>query len=225
MQALPHIAPAEVVVVTAAMLLLWLAPAVLSWADQRRRLRSVAEASRIAARAGAESLATIEQAPAREVSTLPEPVEAQEAAPTEPSRDEASGAATAAPAPAPEAPRPEESARYHFRLQDLRRVRLRDWPPSAVRNDPEQQRVWHEAEALAEDHESAVSVTVLSSPYPAQSVCLGAAGGEGSKLRLRFLLFPVLWPAHEEQALAEAIFEVDRSAGEVRSWIQARRKN
>ena len=117
---------------------------------------------------------------------------------------------------------PAVSGRYSLQLQDLRRVRLRDWPPATVRNDPERSRVWQEAQHAADEHESSIGSTILSSPYPAQSTCLGAAEAEGSKLRLRFLLFPVLWPLAAEQATAEAVFEIDRASGAIHSWVQLR---
>ena len=114
------------------------------------------------------------------------------------------------------------SARYELHLDELRRVRLPDWPPEAVRHDSQRLAVWREAEQLAEAHHAAIGATPLHSPYRAQSSCLGGAESEGTRLRLRFLLFPMLWPVSDTQAVAEAVFEMDRDGGNLRSWVGAR---
>ncbi len=214
MQNLPNITRDEIAVLGAGVVLLWLAPAVLSWLNHRRRLRSYAAASRVDS--GAPVGDALVGAPLLPVQAATEPPPAVENA--------ASAAAWCDEPYEAVAAGSEEPRQHHFRLQDLRRVRLRDWPPQPVRSDPERHHAWLEAERLLEDHQSAINATIISSPYSAQSVCLGAAEDEGSRFRLRFLLFPVLWPAQEDQALAEVIIEIDRSTGEISSRVQARPK-
>jgi len=117
-----------------------------------------------------------------------------------------------------------EPISHRLQLQDLRRVRLRDWPPAAVRNDPERLRIWHEAEALFHEQQAAINAVVLTSPVRAESCCLGAAEAEGARYRLCFFLFPVLWPVSDAQAAAQAVFEIDRDGGDIRSWVEQLRR-
>ncbi len=228
MQSLPIITHDEFAVLGAAVVLLWLAPGLLSWLNHRRQARLRAAASTVDS--GAVTGDALVDAPlvALEAGTEP-PLAVEDAATAAPWLDEPYSEAGLPRAPGADASEArtagsEEPRQHHFRLQDLRRVRLRDWPPQSVRHDPERHQAWLEAERLLEDHQSAVNAPVLSSPCPAQSVCLGAVEEEGSRSRLRFLLFPVLWPADEDQALAEVIFEIDRSTGEASSRVQARPK-
>jgi hypothetical protein len=115
------------------------------------------------------------------------------------------------------------AAKHRFRLDDLHRVELSDWPPPAVRNDPERSRSWREAEQVAQQYQTAIHLAAIASPYPARSHCLGAAAADHAQLRLSFLLFPVLWPVSQNQAVAQAIFRIDRVSGEVRGWVDALR--
>jgi len=260
MQNLPNIAPAEIVVVGAALVLLCFVPAVLAWSDRRRahRLQQQALAAAAATWAGA-PMATAEAGldqpvagDAAETAGTTEPFPEPSGFPTpaaavdipvaeEPSFTELAAVTAArvsepAPAMAEPAPEPEAAAgltppapapeprRYQCQLQDLRQVRLRDWPPASVREDPERFRLWHQAEALAHEHRSAINTAPLASPVAVQSCCMGAADTDGLKHRLRFLLFPVLWPVAEDQAVAEAVFEIDTAGGEIRSWVEARHR-
>jgi hypothetical protein len=247
---LPNIMPLEVAAVGGAVLLLCVVPAVLSWTDGRRRRRLAAQqaareiesslaVSEVAAEQKPEPAAALPYDEVAAVEPPAEPVgcwdaEMDDTTLAAPQQEMAAPEVVSAAAPpvaesVQDQPRSEpvplqEPARYPFQLQDLRRVRLRDWPPAAVRTDPERSRVWREAEQVAQEHESAISSAPLSASYPMQSSCLGAAEAEGSKFRLRFLLFPVLWPVTEDQAPAEAVFEVDRAEGVLRSWVEVRRK-
>jgi len=117
-------------------------------------------------------------------------------------------------------PHTPEPISHRFQLQDLRRVRLRDWPPTAVRDDPERLRIWHEAEALFHEQQAAINAVVLTSPMRAESCCLGAAETDGTRYRLCFFLFPVLWPVSDAQAAAHAVFEIDRGGSDIRGWVE-----
>jgi hypothetical protein len=118
-----------------------------------------------------------------------------------------------------------EPRRYQFCLQELRRVRLPNWPPAEVLDDPARNEVWREAERLAVQRQQEITATPLASPQRAQSSCLGSAEADAAGMRLRFLLFPVLWPSTEGQATAEAVFEIDRATGEIRSWVNTLRRS
>ena len=246
MQNMPNISTTEGAVVCAAVLLFSVVPAVLQWSDQRRLRKLAAQQARAALASDAAAAAERPSAaewPAESAELSIENVEPLAAAPgpddTSGGMVSTAGDAPAAPlsfaaavlaAPAAEPPQelrreessPTETARYPLQLGDLRRVRLRDWPPAAVRDDPERNRVWQEAQRVAEEKQAAIGSTLLSSPVAAQSACLGSATEHGSTLQLCFLLFPVLWPVSEEQAAAEAVFEIDRSSGEIHGHIRAR---
>ena len=245
MQNMPNISPMEVVVVGAAVLLYSAAPALLSWNERRRRRRMSAELARAAlgsdaailgaagavdspAESSGPEIGSAEPLPEDTVGQmLDEPADTMAASPTPLSSTDTLETSPATEAPryelrGEEAPSPEPE-HYRIQLQDLRRVRLRDWPSAMVRNDPERNRAWQEGQRAAEEYQSLIGSTVLSSPCAAQSACLGFAEEHGSTLQLRFLLFPILWPVSDEQAVAEAVFEVDRVSGELHSQVRARR--
>ncbi len=113
----------------------------------------------------------------------------------------------------------DESARYTLRLDELRKVKLPNWPPAEVRDDPEKRHVWSEAQRVAE--QPLIASMPLKSAREAESACLSAAESEGSILRLHFLLFADMWPVAATQATAEAIFEIDSATGQVRGAIRA----
>jgi hypothetical protein len=115
----------------------------------------------------------------------------------------------------------EGQASHEFRLAALHRAHLPDWPPPAIRNDPERYRVWEAAQRVVEAHWTAIGSAMIFSPYPARSMCLGAAQADGSRYRIGFLLFPVFWPISDSQAFAQAVFEVDEGSGELRGWVDA----
>jgi hypothetical protein len=119
-------------------------------------------------------------------------------------------------APAADAPH------FQFRLDDLRRVRLADWPPAEVQDDPARHEAWRNAEQLAAERQRDIGALLLDSPQPAQSSCLGSVEAAATGTRLRFLLFPALWPTTAEQATAEAVFEIDSAGGEIRTWVTGR---
>jgi hypothetical protein len=243
---MPNITPLEIAAVAAAVLLLCVTPAVVAWSDerQRRRLRLQATAALPAepAAVGRTDATPGWYEPATPSAAADEPTDSlwlteaaadaiNEQRRAAPEQDIAAGRgdpiAPSDPGVMPLRPEaPDEAVpvpdavRHRFQLQDLRRVRLRDWPPAAVRNDPARARVWHEAERVLQEHYAAISSTVLSAPHPAQSSCLGSAEEDGANLRLRFLLFPVLWPVSEDEAVAEAVFDVDRGGGEMRCRVE-----
>lgn len=111
------------------------------------------------------------------------------------------------------------NAGHRFRLEDLHQARLEDWPPATIRDNAAHSQIWSEAQRVAEAH-PAVFSSVLVSPCQVRSVCLGGAEKNGSRFRLRFLLFPGLWPASPDQAVSQAVVEVDSATGEVRHWIE-----
>jgi hypothetical protein len=229
---LPNITSMEVAVVSAGMLLFFVCPALLALADQRRRRKLQAPRDwepSVTVPAVVPSDQELEsEAPS---TTAPEAVASgsdMAAAPDE----------TPVPAPAttlsPEGgetaneQRPMEiqpldgSWRHSFRLQDLHEARLPDWPPAAIRDDPEGDRLWHEGERACDQHHAVLSATVRS-PYPARSRCLGAVEVDGSTRRLRVLLFPVVWPVSQNQAVAQVVFEINPDQNLIHGWVDALR--
>lgn len=252
MTSMPSITPTEIALFCAAALLLCIAPVVLAWSDARRRRRELGQAALstfgpaappLPMAAAYESLPQAEpvapapmEAPASVLAELlDEPVVAPAAEFPEAALEasaqapEPVAAEPAAPAAvrhgAPAAPPPEEAPRYQFQLLDLRQARLPDWPPPAIRDDVEGYRIWREAERVAALHDRAISTVPLVAPEVMQSTALGAAESDGSKFRLHFLLFPTLWPVGADQAVAEAVFEIDPSAGVLRSWVARLRRS
>jgi hypothetical protein len=234
----------EVAVLAAAVLLLFVAPAVLSWADERRRRRTqhaavAVEALRVASTV--ESTGPLPDAPAIE----PAPAEAlqHDEAAFAPSTDavaalpamepsdmpasavavDAAAVSTAPPAMPPELYPLSGTPRHRFRLDDLHLVQLSDWPPAVVRNDPERSSRRQEVEQGAEPYRTRIREALILSPYPARSYCLGTADTEASELCLSFLLFPVVWPMSQNQAVAQAVFRVDPVTGDLRGWVDALR--
>jgi hypothetical protein len=252
---LPHITPNEVALLAAALLVLFVAPALLSWGEARRRRAERAALDAAAFRVTAAPDAGVhvpDMAPLAAPPLAAPPLEAPPPELPEPSAEVASPPeeAVAVPAPAPvsepvcepiaeraaetvrSAPAPSPQVelqplsgtpRHHFRLDDLHQAQLPDWPPAAIRNDPEQSRARQEAERSAELYESRVRAVIIASPYPARSHCLGAADADASALRLSFLLFPVLWPVSQNQAVAQAVFRIDRISGTIHGWVDALR--
>ncbi len=113
----------------------------------------------------------------------------------------------------------EEPTVCTLRLEDLRRVKLPNWPPAEVRDNPERKRLWEEAVRVAE--QPLLTAMAVDSPRRAESACLGSAESDGSVLRLHFFLFSDLWPVAAEQATSEALFEVDSAAGSVRARVRS----
>lgn len=111
------------------------------------------------------------------------------------------------------------NAGHRFRLEDLHRARLEGWPPATIRDDAAQRQIWSEAQQVAETH-PAVFSSILVSPCQVRSVCLGAAEKNGARFHLCFFLFPGLWPVSPDQAVSQAVFEVDSVTGEVRHWLE-----
>jgi hypothetical protein len=236
MQNLPNITPVEVVTVGSAMLVLCVAPAVLAWSDARRRRKALSVALARAAAVPPQPAAPPELgneplpmvvADGLAAATAVPPAAAVFEVPTETAVpamvSEPATALVAENEPSPVAPDADQP-RYQFCLQELRRVRLPDWPPADVRNDPVRGAVWREAERLAEHRQREITAMPLSSPQRAQSSCLGSAEADDACVRLHFLLFPVLWPSTEEQAAAEAVFEIDRTSDAIRGWVNSLRR-
>jgi len=151
--------------------------------------------------------------------SMPEAIEAPTTPTSFPDEVPGSGAiveATSLTTPEPAVPAP---ILCTLRLDELRWVKLPHLPPPAVRSDPVRNRLWEEAQRVAA--QPLITGTELPSPCRAESVCLESAESEGSVLRLRFLLFPELWPVAADQATAVAIFEIDSARGEVHSAVQA----
>jgi len=233
----PRISPLEVVLLAAAVLFLYVVPFVLAWSDgwRRRRVERAALAAQIAesAAAAAPVFAAASEPhlgePAAQTSEYVVPVVPAENAIPEPAMEELStveaqgspeGRSTVALV---EIHPLEGPTRHRFRLDELHRAGLPDWPPEAVRNDPGRHRTWGEAEQIVEHCWDRIRGVVIASPYPARSACLAAAETDGGCFRVRFLLFPVLWPVTADQAVAQAIFEIDPVAGPIRGWVDALR--
>jgi hypothetical protein len=109
-------------------------------------------------------------------------------------------------------------AGYQFRLEDLHRVRFPEWADAA------RSHLWRDAERVAEMHGTAISASMLLSPYPIRSACRSGVELEHSTLRLRYLLFPALWPTSRDQAVAQATFEVDLQTGALHPRVDALRR-
>jgi len=248
---MPNILPMEMVVVGAGFGVLCLAPAILAWVEAARRRRAERAAHAIAvalptvdasgvelglsarddARLVPEEHPTPE--PSRvlmEVPPLPiavptatEPVVAEPGMVTPYSTPFAAQPSPTA-AESAGAPSVESGGRsYEFRLQDLRRARILDWPPAAIREDAERNQSWQEGQRIASAHQTQINATTFTASYMPQSSCFGAAEAVGTRVRLRFLLFRDLWPVHENQAIAEAVFEIDGPGNEIRSWLEPHR--
>jgi len=110
---------------------------------------------------------------------------------------------------------------YRFRLEDLHRARLADWPPDSVHSDPAHQQLWTEAERLAAAHDAVISAADLVAPCPIRSVCLGGCERGPSHTSLHYLLFPDLWPASPEQAVARVVFAIDSASGAIAHSVDA----
>jgi hypothetical protein len=251
MQNLANITAVEVGVVGSALLILCVAPTMLAWSDAWRRRRVLAKAaSEAAARevAAREAAVPAPSAPTSDeiqqrwdaptvtvdadVLDAPPALAADAAVFAVPESTPAAAPTEAAPAtestePAPvepvnEPPAPVEPQGIQFCLQELRRVRLPNWPPAEVQEDPLRSEVWREAERLAALHEHEIGAAPLTSPHPVHSSCLGSAQADAAGMRLHFLLFPVLWPSTAEQATAEAVFEIEPD-GKMRSHVNSLR--
>ena len=251
MASLPNITQPEIATLGAATFLLLVVPTLLAWSEDRKRRRAERQRaaldevreeapllqSQLPNTLGMPALSEPElttaapQPPsdARAVSAWDEPAPPPPPPALLPSSD---GAATAGAAQDMSAAggegsrvlRPlEGSWRHEFRLTDLRKVTLPDWPPGVIRDDPGRMALWREAERAVEQYGGTLAPATICSPYPARSSCLGAAASDGSNLQLRFLLFPVLWPVSQNQAVAQAVFQIDRVSGDVHGWVDALR--
>jgi hypothetical protein len=247
---MPSITPAEVAVVSAAVVILYVVPFVLATIDQRRRRRlpvssspvmvteppaepavvaptvevpaAIGEAAQRCDPDGAsrEQLAPTAHengAPAAVTEAL-QPVAADTCAPDTGGPEIANATPSGTDAGGPAFETFAGDAGYQFRLEDLHRVRLPDWADAA------RGRSGRDAERVAETHRAAVFGRVLRSPYPVRSACRSEVEQEHSTLRLCYLLFPSLWPASREQAVAHAMFEIDMETGAVRHRLDAIRR-
>ena len=241
---LPNITQTELAVLAAAVLLLFITPSVLLWSDERRRRRAqyavlAAEAASAAMTIPvAEASVSTPEVVVADVDSSEAPLADPLVAPFSetPVGEDTTAAAAAVEThttPEPLASHADEPpveiqpisgpVRHRFRLDDLHRAQLSDWPPEAIRNDSERNRLRHEAEQAAAHYQTRLSAALIASPYPARSHCLGAADMDASELRLSLLLFPVLWPVSQNQAVAQAVFRIDRGSGEIRGWVDALR--
>jgi hypothetical protein len=234
---LPNIMPAEVAAVSVGVLLFFVCPVLLAWADHRRR-RRLQSPRQWEAPVTASAPVVFEETWPREVAPAPalEDVAVESSMVSDsgmtsvPMAVLASAAETGEPSvstalteqPSPIEIRPLEGpSRYSFQLQDLHEAQLPDWPPVAIRNDPERAGLWHEGERVGDQYRTRIVSATIWSPHPARSRCLGAVEAQGPKLRLHFLLFPVLWPVSQNQAVAQAIFEIDPALSAVQGWVDA----
>lgn len=250
---LPNISQTEMAVIGAAILFLFVGPALLGWGDERRRRR--AQRAAILAQAQRVPLATewvvpVPDAVSGEAALLeaPRPFEtdilpgsdvpgaapAMAEPPSPPDsipvnspdtspQEDGVPRSSAPPLPAVELRPLSGTAQHRFQLDHLHRTQLPDWPTAAIRTDPERSRLRQEAEHAAVPYEARVNAATIGAPYPARSYCLGAADCDASELRLSFLLFPVVWPVSQNQAVAQAVFRIDRITGEIRGWVDALR--
>jgi hypothetical protein len=238
---LPSITLAEIIVVSTAVVILYVAPFVLSMIEQHRRRKlaiwadtvaameppdqPAAAASEVAPPRGPDGASPDEAAsgagedgttaPAAERSELAAPAAADESASDSPAPAIANattfGTGTEGPAFEPFT----GAVGCQFRLEDLHQVRLADSAHSHL---------WREAERMAEAHRAAVFGCVLLSPYPILSACCSGVERDDSTLCLRYLLFPSLWPVARDQAVAHVRFEIDAETGAVRHRLDALRR-
>lgn len=104
---------------------------------------------------------------------------------------------------------PAPLATFHaFRLQELRRVRLADWPPLTVSSGAERRQQWDEGQRLLEAEQSRIEALSLRAPFPPQAFCYAGADIAAGRARLRFLLFPGLWPSLATEAAALVIIDI-----------------
>jgi hypothetical protein len=264
MQNLPNITPLEVGVLCAAVLVLYFAPAVLTWSDARRRRKAQVPVQESPVHAEQTTLASAPLEPSpREVGAVAPSAESPAVPLAMLGSGECSAEAVGNPAAAELTPQSavgslDESAvsaafpsavhtpaatldrndgaplelqplsgpaRHRFRLADLHQTQLPDWPPAAIRSDADRYQAWQEAERVAEQYQATIASASIWSPYPARSSCLGAAEAVGPCARVHFLLFPVPWPVTQNQAVAQAVFEIDPSRGAVRGWVDALRES
>ncbi len=221
---MPHIIPAEVAVVAAAIVFFYFVPALVGWRDAFRRRKLLRQ------RAAAGTNDLVYQGTGVLAGAVPGEPDAGAAATAGALPAElVSGEAPATPAEPPVAPAALElqplaaPGRHRFRLRDLHRTQLPDWPPAVIRHDAERNRIWQEAERVAAEYQALIDEATIVSPYPARATCLGAGEIDGPIVRLRYLLFPSLWPVSENQAVAEAVFEIDQAHGGIRGWVDALR--
>jgi hypothetical protein len=251
---MPSITVTEVAVVSTAVVILYVVPLVLATIDQRRRRRlaiwagtvavselpdhppaAVADVGVASATAGEapqrldlggagpdDATSTAGEdgvtAPAVEMPELAAPVAANESA--SPTAEPGIGNTTAFCTDT-EGPVFEPfvgDAGCPFRLEDLHRV----WLPGAA--EAAHSHLWRDAERVAETHRAAVFGYVLRCPYPLRSACCSAVEQDDSTLRLRYLLFPSLWPVSRDQAVARVLFEIDTQTGAVRHRLDALRR-
>ena len=249
----PNITQTEMAVIAAAVLFLFIGPALLSWGDERRRRR--VQRAAILAQAQPVPLAAESEVPVPDtvsgeaalpaalrpfetdippgfdVSAAPpavaEPPSPPDSMPVNPPhgalQTDGIPTSSAPPPPAVELQPLSGAAQHRFQLDHLHRAQLPDWPPAVIRTDPERSRLRQEAEHDAALYEARVNAATIAAPYPARSFCLGAADADASELRLSFLLFPVVWPVSQNQAVAQAVFRIDRITGEIRGWVDALR--
>jgi hypothetical protein len=251
---MPSITLAEIVVVSTAVVILYVVPFVLVTIDQHRRRRPAVWAGTVAMTepsdqpAAAGTTVDIPSATASEVAqpreqdgAIPDDAAstAGEDGPTTPAAETPELAApAAADESAPDAPEPgianaiafgtdnegpafepfAGDAGCQFRLEDLHRVRLAD------STDAAHSHLWRDAERMAEAHRAAVFGCVLLSPYPIRSACCSGVERDDSTLRLRYLLFPSLWPVSRDQAVAHVMFEIDAETGAVRHRLDVLRR-
>ena len=249
----PNITQAEMAVVGAAVLFLFVGPALLSWSDERRRRRAqraaiLAQSPHVPLAPGwampvSDTLAgeaklpeaqrpyETDIPPGLDASAAPppvaEPASPPDSLPAQPphTTPQTEGISTSGAPPLPDIElQPLSGAVQHrFQLDHLHRAQLPDWPPAVIRTDQERSRLREAVEHDAAPYAARVHAVTIGAPYPARSYCLGAADADASELRLSFLLFPVVWPVSQNQAVAQAVFRIDRLTGEIRGWVDALR--
>jgi hypothetical protein len=227
-----NITPVEIAVAGAGVLLFFVCPVLLAWTDRRRRYRLQAAQARMASLAA--PLSVVDVSPTE---AFPITGSASAVAESMGAGSDTITAPISAPTPLSPTPAPCESVadahaaielrpfdglwRYRFHLQELHEARLPDWPPIAVRDDPERARLWQEGERLCDQYRTRITAATICSPHPARSRCLGGVEAYGAKLRVHVLLFPILWPISQNQAVAQAIFEINPDWGAIEGWVDA----
>ena len=229
----PIILQLEWVAVAAAFVVFCTVPALLAWVDARRARRAVVFDAM--AGAPAASLPPVSPVPA---ATDTDTLGLTRVPPTGTAELPEAGTSLGPPAFATPAlppagaiePAPVEpgsagtvvlATPYAFRLQDLRRVRLVDWPPSSVMLDAAQRQRWEEGQRRVEAEQGRIDTLALLAPFPPQAFCYAGADIGGERTRLRFLLFPGLWPSAGAEAPAVLIVTID--AGDISWTVEAYR--
>jgi hypothetical protein len=102
-----------------------------------------------------------------------------------------------------------------FSLLELRRASLPSWPPPELDADQRRAALWRQAQDLERRFSRAILECKLFARQRFSSFTLAGAEFAGERVRLRYWLFPELWPVRPDEAEAVVAFDVDAATGPV----------